>query len=146
MLKDVEVEYLQNLIKTISECTIIEIPNKGNKKLKLVSKNNNEEFDVDINHNHKIKFSKYTYQERYTKENVLLRLDIDGPPHTNPDGTELGPNHLHVYREGFDERFAIEIPAQFTNTADLVTTLKEFLEYINVHEIPNIRCQEGIKC
>ena len=44
---------------------------------------------------------------------VLARLDF-ASPHRNPDGTEVGVPHLHVYREGYGDRFAYEVPAGMT--------------------------------
>ena len=33
-----------------------------------------------------IKLTKATFQNRARQEVLLMRLDLDGPPHTNPDG------------------------------------------------------------
>jgi hypothetical protein len=64
--------------------------------------------------------SKCTYQERYAVIEILLRLDIDGPPHQNPDGVDVPCPHLHVYREGYGAKWAMPLPADFTNPSDLV--------------------------
>jgi hypothetical protein len=69
---------------------------------------------------------------------ILLRLDVDGPPHTNPDGTEVPTPHLHVYREGYGDKWALPLPAAFTDTGNLVNTLREFLRYCNVDPLPEI--------
>ncbi|MDZ4798679.1 MAG: DUF1829 domain-containing protein [Bryobacteraceae bacterium] len=47
-----------------------------------------------------IKISKATYQNRARQTLILMRLDIDGPPHRNPDGEEIPCPHLHIYKEG----------------------------------------------
>jgi hypothetical protein len=44
-----------------------------------------------------IKLTKATYQNRARAAIILLRLDLDGPPHRNPDGREnsmSAPSHL----------------------------------------------------
>jgi len=44
-------------------------------------------FLIDANRRGRIKLTKCTYLERYRVVDVLARLDIDGPPHTNPTVT-----------------------------------------------------------
>lgn len=75
---------------------------------------------------------KVTYQERYIKDTILIRLDLYGPPHTNPDGATLSGNHLHIIKEGFDDRYAIEVPKEFINIDDKIDTLINFLEYCKI--------------
>ncbi|NQU21722.1 MAG: hypothetical protein HQ567_10595 [Candidatus Nealsonbacteria bacterium] len=73
----------------------------------------------------------------------MLRLDVDGPPHQNPDGEEMPSPHLHVYREGYGDKWAVPVPAEFTDTSDLVCTLRDFMKYCNVQECPSI--QRGVE-
>lgn len=65
----------------------------------LSSVDKRESFLLDINR-YQIKITKATYQNRARQTVVLMRLDIDGPPHTNPDGEEIPCPHLHLYRKG----------------------------------------------
>lgn len=44
-----------------------------------------ENFMLDVTRA-QIKLSKATYQNRARVVVILMRLDLDGPPHTNPDG------------------------------------------------------------
>ncbi len=46
----------------------------------------------------RIRLEQATLQNRVHSTVVLVRLDIAGPPHTNPDGTEVGCPHLHTYQ------------------------------------------------
>jgi hypothetical protein len=32
-----------------------------------------------------------------------MRLDLDGPPHRNPDDQEIPCPHLHIYRAGYGD-------------------------------------------
>lgn len=99
----------------------------------MISSDGKYSFIVDVNRKGYINFlKKCTYQGRYQKDVTLLRLDIDGPEHTNPDGSILPRTHLHIYREGFGDRFAIAVPPEIKNTDDLIETLIEFLEYFSV--------------
>jgi hypothetical protein len=46
---------------------------------------------------------------------------------------------LHVYREGYGDKWAIPIPAEaFRDTRDIWVTLEDFLRYCNVTQPPNI--------
>lgn len=86
---------------------------------------------------------KCTYQTRSQGE-ILLRLDLEGAPHPNPDGTEVSCPHLHIYREGFGDRWAYPLSDYFlTNTHDLVQVLLEFLKYNHVEDLPEIIVQGG---
>jgi hypothetical protein len=74
---------------------------------------------------------------------ILLRLDIDGPPHVNPDGVEVPSPHLHVYREGYGDKWAEPAPADFSDTSNLPRTLEDFLKYCKVERIPLV--QRGVQ-
>ncbi len=111
-------------------------------RLDLHSVDRSESFVLDVNRKGKIKLTKCTYQERYAVVEILLRLDVDGPPHENPDGVEVPSPHLHVYREGYGDKWAEPIPATFGDTSDLVQTLQDFMQYCNVQHIPTV--QRGI--
>lgn len=72
----------------------------GYLEIPLVSFNGRDQFTLDIARG-RIKLTKATYQNRTRTVIVLLRLDIDGPPHTNPNDEEIPCPHLHTYREGY---------------------------------------------
>jgi hypothetical protein len=58
---------------------------------------------------------------------VLVRLDLGGAPHRNRDDEEIGVPHLHLYREGFGDKWATPLPSdRFRNPADVWTTSKTF--------------------
>ena len=69
---------------------------------------------------------------------VLLRLDYNVKnPHKNPDGKIVQGSHLHRYIEGFRERWAIRPPETvFSEFTDRKRTLREFLKYCNVVDVP----------
>jgi hypothetical protein len=76
----------------------------------LTSLDRRESFMLDVTRA-QIKLTKATYQNRARAAIILMRLDIDGPPHRNPDGTAIPCPHLHVYREGYGDKWAIPAPA-----------------------------------
>ena len=99
-------------------------------KLDLVSSDGEHSYIVDIQRKGYINYiKKCTYQSRFRKDVILLRLDVEGPEHTNPSGEKLPSTHLHVYREGLDDKFAIPAPPEFSNTDDLIQTMIDFLVY-----------------
>jgi hypothetical protein len=72
-----------------------------------------------------------------------MRLDIDGSPHRNPDGTEIPCPHLHTYREGFGDKWAIAAPSdRYANTLDLFSTCEAFLQHCNI--TGSSRMQKGL--
>jgi hypothetical protein len=88
----------------------------------------------------KIDLSKTTLQNRARQVIVLLRLDLGDRPHRNPDGQEVGCPHLHVYREGFGDKYAIPVPVEvFSNTSDPFVALFDFMRYCNITEPPDIQ-------
>jgi hypothetical protein len=119
----------------------------------LISVDGREFFLLDINRKGSIRLSRCTYQERYRKTVVLVRLDIDGQPHTNPEvdivplpylmpynGQTIQCPHLHLYVEDYMDKWAIPAPANdFPNTTDLYKTLADFFRYCNITEPPVIQ-------
>jgi hypothetical protein len=68
---------------------------------------------------------------------VLVRLNVRGSSHRNPDGTRLGGTHIHLYRQGEDDDWAYTLnPADFSNPADPLTALSEFCVYCNIDSTP----------
>jgi hypothetical protein len=64
---------------------------------------------------------------------LLMRLDLDGPVHRNPDGQEVPCPHLHIYREGFADKWALAAPAdRYANPADLFLTCEAFMQHCNI--------------
>ena len=100
--------------------------------LALMSPDKRETFTLDVTRG-QIKLTKATYQNRARQAIILMRLDIDGSPHRNPDGTEIPCPHLHVYREGYGDKWASGAPAdRYSNTLDLFSTCEAFLQHCNI--------------
>jgi hypothetical protein len=119
----------------------------------IISIDGRESFLLDINKKGSIKLTRCTYQERYRRIIILVRLDIDGQPHTNPEvdivplpylipynGQTIKCPHLHLYVEDYMDKWAIPAPAnEFPNTKDLYKTLEDFFRYCNIIEPPIIQ-------
>lgn len=105
----------------------------------LVSTDRREPFLLDLRRS-RIDLAKSTYQNRGRQIVVLVRLDLGARPHRNPDGEEIGSPHLHVYREGYGDKWAYPPPAdRFADLEDPWRTLEDFMQFCNVVEPPVIR-------
>jgi hypothetical protein len=108
----------------------------------LTSLDKRESFMLDVTRA-QIKLTKATYQNRARAAIILLRLDLDGPPHRNPDGVEVPCPHLHTYREGYGDKWAVSAPAdKYPNPLDLFSTFEMFMQHCNVVDPPKI--QKGL--
>lgn len=90
-----------------------------------------EAFSLDVTQKRIV--LKLKCQLRSTTHSVILaRLDF-ASPHRNPDGTTVGVPHLHVYREGYGDRFAYEVPpGMLKNPDDPLQVLLDFLANYNI--------------
>ncbi len=106
--------------------------------LPLQSTDRREQFLLDVSRG-RIDLLKVKMQNRGRQVVVLVRLDLGGAPHRNPDGEEMLPPHLHVYREGYGDKWAAPIPSdRFRSTGDLWVTLEDFMRFCNIIEPPHI--------
>ena len=135
----IEADALLALEKHRATEEIYRYPQPGEKiAVPLISADKREEFLLDV-HRARIVLAKGTYQNRSQKVVILARLDFGGAPHTNPDGEVIGVPHLHVYREGYGDKWAYPLPNdRFTNVGDRWKMFEEFMEYCNVTRVPNI--------
>ncbi len=106
--------------------------------LPLQSADKREQFLLDISRG-RIDLLKVKMQNRGRQTVVLVRLDLGSAPHRNPDGEEIPAPHLHVYREGFGDKWAIYVPAErFRALHDLFVTFEDFMRFCNVTRPPHI--------
>lgn len=105
----------------------------------VVSTDGREEFLLDL-HRARINLTKGTYQNRSRQVVVLVRLDFGGAPHRNPDGEEIGSPHLHLYREGFGDKWAFPVPSdRFSDMGNFWQMLQDFMRFCNIVEPPIIQ-------
>ena len=110
----------------------------GSLILPLASQDKREQFLLDISRA-RIDLQKGKYQNRARQIVVLVRLNFGGPPHRNPDDKEVPCPHLHLYREGFGDKWAAAVPTdKFPHLGDLWETLQDFMKFCNVVDPPAI--------
>ena len=105
----------------------------------LVSTDRREQFLLDLRRG-RVNLAKGTYQNRGRQVVILARLDFGGGPHRNPDGEKIESTHLHLYREGYGDKWAFPPPDdKFTDLTDAWQTLEDFMRFCNIVEPPIIR-------
>lgn len=129
-----------------------QFPSSGQKlTIAFTSSDKRENFLFDI-YRGSIKITKITFQNRVRKAFILRRLDLDGSTHVNPEtevvpfpflepynGMEIPTPHLHLYIEGYGEKWAI--PADMfmkVEGKDIYEMMIDFFKYCNVKKLPKI--------
>lgn len=91
-----EADHLIEMEKRVDANGLIEFPTQNQRAtFALISNDGTEHFLLDINRVGTIRM-KVSYQNRYRSSIILVRLDINGRPHVNPDGERVTGNHVHV--------------------------------------------------
>lgn len=156
MLLQAEADLLRTMHKRLTKAARAEftMPLPGEARIfQLESLDGRNAFLIDVNRRGRIRLTRCSYLERYRVIDILARLDIDGPPHTNPPilavplpilapyaGVSVPCPHFHWYVEGFADRWAI--PAAdygFQQTTDLTSALREFMTKCGAQDVPMIQ-------
>ena len=82
--------------------------------------------------------SKYTVNKRYRQTIILLRYD-NGGRHTNPDGETFQGAHVHLYKEGYNDKFAYPVSKIGVDETDNIETVfNKVMQFCNVKGVPSI--------
>jgi len=131
-----EFNYLLKIEKRFTDNDMIYLDTKWSRE--IISTQSRDIFILDY-YKGTYRIEKYTYNKRYRKNIVLLRYDSFGR-HTNPDNTVVEGPHLHIYREGYDDKFAVS-PEEIgvdSRAFGRDRVLRVLLEYFNVKGCPQI--------
>lgn len=138
MLKQETADHLMSLEKIRTDETVHIFPVEGGRiNIDIESRDGREKFVLDVSRQ-RLNLKKVTYQERYATTEILFRLDLGGGPHRNPDGEEVPVPHLHIYKEGFGDKWAIPAPAELIGSEDPFAILTQFMTYCRIAEPPHI--------
>lgn len=134
-----EADNLINASKEYHGPQKVEYPAPGESlNMQCESHGGSERYHLDV-YRGRIELTKASHNLRVRIAIPLLRLDIGGRPHKNPDGERIDCPHLHVYREGYGDAWAYELPDEvFNDVHDLPQTLKDFMDYCNIQNQPSI--------
>jgi len=157
-LLQAEADTLRTMAKRLTKAARAEfglgVPMAGESRtIQLESLDGKTAFLLDVNRRGKIKLTRCSYLERYRIIDVLARLDIDGPPHSNPRAAvaplpELAPHngatmpcpHYHFHVQGYEDRWAIPAgEVGFSATSDLAVLCREFMVHCGVQDVPDIQ-------
>ena len=138
-----EADDLLALEKVRQKDDLIPWPDMGAKAVvPLVSIDGREEFLLDVTTS-SIKLTKLMLQNRARVTTILVRLEIDGSGHRNPDDVEVPCPHIHLYREGYNDKWAYPVPTKhFRDLTDRKKTLEDFMTFCNIVRPPEF--QDGL--
>jgi hypothetical protein len=81
---------------------------------------------------------RYTYNKRYRQTIILLRYESGGR-HTNPDGQSFEGPHVHLYREGFGDKFAFPYTEIGVVEGDSMEgVFNKIMYFCNVKRFPSV--------
>lgn len=129
--------------KRFEDCTQFEIYSGFNERRKLVGEVENTElvFDIAFGRHGYCKIKLQTRFEQF----VLVRLDVNSQPHTNPNGDKIAGDHMHIYREGFGDKWACLInPREFPNPMDWYQTFHDFCNFCSIDSEYRPRFQRSL--
>ncbi len=105
----------------------------------VVSLDGREQFIVDVWRG-TLNLKKYKLQLRARVVIPLVRVDVAGAPHPNPDGNLVLCPHIHLYREGYDDKWAFPLTDYpFRDPDDIIVTFDDFARFCNIQRIPRIQ-------
>jgi hypothetical protein len=139
-LTQAEADFLFGMEKAATNDDEWDFPTMGMRvEIPLVSTDKKERFLLDVSRG-TIDLKKVKYQNRARQVVILARLELSGPPHRNPDDTEIPAPHIHRYKEGFSDKWAFPVPENiFHDLGDQWETLQDFMALCNVIQKPSIR-------
>lgn len=137
ILTQAEADALFQLEKIKVDDTEYNLPDLGGRlEVPLISSDKRETFILDLSRG-RIDLSRRKYQNRTRQIIILARLDCNGS-HCNPDGENIDEPHLHLYKEGYNDKWAFPVPADvFHNLDNNWQTLQDFMKFCSIVEPPN---------
>jgi len=140
MLTQAEADLFIQMVKCfVRPPATITIPPGVDDTYELTSHDNRESFLLDVWRG-TLRLTKLKFQNRVRTAIVLVRLDVDGAPHTNPDGLKLSGTHIHLFREGYDDRWAYPVEAaRFSVLSDPAATFQHFCSFCRIESVPPVQ-------
>lgn len=145
-MSDSEFQNLMALQKHINDDKI-ELPRMGElgKTITVVSDTSSDVFAVDTDRRSSITLYRQKLQERHLNtQERMVRVEINSRPHTNPDGTVLSRNHIHIFSEKYGLSMAYELDTiskeLFKDLTSFDKVFYDFCKYCNI-QIDNVQIQ-----
>jgi hypothetical protein len=83
----------------------------------------------------RIEFGKYGTVTRFFQIPLVRACINPDARHENPDGEILSGSHIHIYKQGYADKFAYPLKEHGFDDMLIVPFIKKFLEYCNIEEI-----------
>lgn len=130
-------EALMSLRKRFTDDATISLNTNWTKDLESIT--TKDKFQLDYR-NSKIEIRKFSINHRTRINTVLVRY-CSLHRHTNPDGTVFPGAHIHLYREGFDDKIAFSVEEILGVNADASkeTILEALMKYCNIEDSNSIQ-------
>jgi hypothetical protein len=140
MLTQAEAEQFMQMAKHfVRPPAMITIPPGADDTYELADPSDRERFLLDVWRG-TLRLSKLKVQNRVRTAVILVRLDVDGAPHTNPDGVRLPGTHLHMFKEGYDDRWPYPVDSSvFTLLSDPGKTFHDFCTFCKIESPPPVQ-------
>ena len=136
MLHQAEADRLITMRKWFRSGDAVTLRPGDSRSIDLDGEDPSERFALDLWRG-TIRLTKVRYQNRARGCIALVRLELDSAPHTNPDGTKIGGTHVHIFREGYEDKWAMSLdPSRFSDPGDFVQTFRDFCDYCNIDKVP----------
>ncbi len=117
----------------------ITIPPGADDTYELAGPNDRESFVLDVWRG-TLRLSKLKFQNRVRTAIVLVRLDVDGAPHTNLDGQRFSEIHIHMFKEGYDDKWAFPVDSKiFPLVSDPGKTFHDFCAFCKIESPPAVQ-------
>jgi len=129
VLTQTEADTLLGIPKMFVDSSPLLLPVGADEHRDVVSQDGRESFVFDASRG-AFRITKVKFQTRARRIFVLARLDLDGSPRTNPDGTVVQTPHLHLYQEGYEAKWAYPLnPTDFQDPDDLGQAYVDFCRF-----------------
>ena len=150
VLSQAEADHLLALAKEFTDTDPLICPGSqaANYERGLRSADRRESFFLNVERGNRNR-ARLKYQTRARAVVVLARIEFHGRAHRNPPDSPYRPGerlecpHIHLYREGFDDRIAYDVadvPALvLRNATSGIDCLEDFLRFCNVQSVPEIQ-------
>ncbi|MBS3087271.1 hypothetical protein J4226_01640 [Candidatus Pacearchaeota archaeon] len=131
-----EVEEYMSIEKKFLKGNSLELKSHFRLSEKLVCDKYGDIFIIDFRQG-TIEISLVTSNLRTTDCTILSRLDLGDKEHKNPDGVKVRGPHVHVYREGYGDKFAYPVSDFFEveDSMNFPSIIDKYLEYCNIKPI-----------
>lgn len=120
------------------DTSTLKLPKPGEKPkpFKVLSDSTKDIFFIDTDRRSTITLTKKKLQERHANTNtMMIRLEINCPPHMYSDGTFSSRNHIHIFDETCGN-IAYDLSGEygklFTNIDNFVAVFYDFCGMCNI--------------